>query len=179
MVLYSSGQNEGNTVISLELQVRFHEKWEVDDTGCWIWTAAKAGRGYGIIKIPGSREYYYAHRLSYQIHYGVDPGEKLVLHTCDNPACVKPTHLFLGTHSDNAQDMKSKDRHLRGARNKMAKLTDEKVRHLRKLHEMGVSQNELGRVYGVSQGVVYKIVHGQTWTHAEAQIDWLDPSEIK
>ena len=101
-----------NMHISIELIQRFHEKWELDiSTGCWNWIAATAGRGYGQLKIPGTRKQIYAHRLSYLIHYGKLDDAMFVCHACDNPSCVKPGHLFLGTSKDNLQDMKLKDRH--------------------------------------------------------------------
>jgi len=84
-------------------------------TGCWLWTAALDGRGYGVFfdgrrsaagnKIPAK-----AHRVSYQLHKGEIPAGQRVLHTCDNPACVAPHHLFLGSAKDNTQDMLRKGR---------------------------------------------------------------------
>lgn len=81
--------------------------------GCWIWTGATI-RGYGQIRYgKGNGKLYLAHRLSWQLHYGKAPPSGLgVLHHCDNPPCVNPEHLWLGTQADNAADMVSKGRHL-------------------------------------------------------------------
>lgn len=153
-------------MINLELIVRFHEKWKLAEEGkCWEWSASKAGRGYGQIKIPGTRKQIYAHRLSYMIHKGEIAEGMEVCHTCDNPGCVNPLHLFLGTSKDNAQDMKSKDRHLKGAKNKKAKLDDDKVREIHKLSKQGVSQGNIARTFEVAQSTVWKILKGERWEH--------------
>jgi hypothetical protein len=125
-----------------------------------VWNASVAGKGYGQMKIPGTRKQIYAHRLSYLIHYGSFDDELFVCHTCDNPLCVKPSHLFLGTSKDNLQDMKAKDRHLHGSRNKKAKLDEDKVRHIHRMSAEGVSQGELSRMFNVAQSTVWKILHG-------------------
>ncbi len=76
---------------------------------CLVWTGAKTPKGYGRFLL--NKRNWLAHRVSYMIHYGKDPGEKLVCHTCDNTSCVKPEHLFLGTQSDNMKDSANKKRH--------------------------------------------------------------------
>lgn len=152
--------------INLEIIERFHEKWkENPKTGCWEWTASKAGKGYGQIKIPHTRKQIYAHRLSYLIHKGEIPDGLDVCHTCDNPICVRPSHLFLGSNSDNHQDMKAKGRHLNGEKNKIAKLTDEKVRRIHELSKEGLSQGKIGKIFGVGQQTIWKILHGIRWEH--------------
>lgn len=91
----------------------FSAAWVVDPkTGCWIWAGKRMQKGYGILAV--GRVHYRAHRLSYFLHYGVDPAEKFVCHSCDNPPCVNPDHLWLGTAKDNTSDMLSKRRHAGG-----------------------------------------------------------------
>ena len=166
LVLCNNTKKEHNTMIKLELQERFHEKWELnEETGCWIWKASLAGRGYGQIKIPGQRKQIYAHQLSYLIHYGSIPQGMMVCHTCDNTKCVKPSHLFLGTQKDNMQDMKNKGRHLNGSKNAKAKLTEAQVRAIHTLNKKGSSQGKLAKIFGVSQGQVFRILHGHRWNH--------------
>lgn len=80
--------------------------------GCWLWTAAKLAKGYGVIRDgPGKGVLLLAHRLSWEIHQGPIPGELRVLHLCDNTSCVNPAHLFLGTQADNIKDCVGKGRH--------------------------------------------------------------------
>jgi hypothetical protein len=94
---------------------RFESKYEVmmDDRGCWEWTANRLPWGYGRIFKDG--ELKLAHRASYELHTGSIPNNMLVCHTCDNPSCVNPKHLFLGTDSDNTKDMilKGRNKNLR------------------------------------------------------------------
>jgi hypothetical protein len=94
--------------ITSDVIKRFYEKVRIEGVGdCWEWTAGKS-TGYGVIKVDGrSRK---AHRVSYLIHNGELPREMLVCHKCDNPPCVNPAHLFLGTYQDNAQDKVNKGR---------------------------------------------------------------------
>lgn len=157
--------------INLELIERFHEKWVLnEETGCWEWTGALMGKGYGEIKIPGTRRQIGAHCLSYLIHVGRIPDGMQVCHACDIMHCVRPSHLFAGTQKDNLQDMKAKDRHLYGTRNAMAKLSADKVRTLHWLASEGVSQNDIAKAYGVTQGTIWKILHGQRYADIYREI---------
>ena len=152
--------------ITLELVVRFHEKWTRNpDNGCWEWTASLNSNGYGQIKRPGERRQFIAPRLSYMIHYGDIPEGMYVLHTCDNRKCVKPTHLFLGSADDNAKDMKSKSRHTHGITGHDHKIDDDIARYIHKMAGEGVAQSEIGRIVGLSQSTVWKILTGQRWKH--------------
>lgn len=85
---------------------RFMKKVSIQN-GCWPWLAAKTKDGYGQFNVGGRMQY--AHRVSYGMFVG-PIGEYHVLHRCDNPSCVRPDHLFLGTHDDNMKDMAAKDR---------------------------------------------------------------------
>lgn len=142
----------------------FNRKYEVDrKAGCWIWTASTAGKGYGQIKIPGTRRQIYAHRLSYLIHRGDIPDGMMVCHRCNTPRCVNPKHLFLETGKGNLQDMKAKDRHLRGTRNKQAKLTEPDVERIHDLHESGWSTHRIAEQFPVGQMTIWRIVNGLRW----------------
>jgi hypothetical protein len=114
---------------------------------CWEWRGCKGGGGYGQFGLNGKS--HGAHRVVYRVYYGVDPGELDVCHTCDNPGCCNPEHLFLGTHTDNMRDCVKKGRNpkTRGARHHKAKLTDENVCEIRASNETGVA---LATKFGVS-----------------------------
>src|SRR5215207_4914988 len=121
---------------------------------CWVWTGGAARNGYGVFRDDRSR-HVAAHRFSYELHYGPFNLSLSELHRCDNPPCVRPDHLFLGTYADNAQDMKAKDRHTRGERFATVKLNTDQVREIRARYSAGgISQRQLAAEYGVSEGAV-------------------------
>lgn len=152
--------------ITADLKARFDAKWKADKrTRCWVWTASLAGLGYGQIKIPGTRRQIYAHRLSYLIHCGPIPEGRFICHDCDNPRCVNPKHLFLGTPADNQQDMKAKGRHKYGEKNGRAKLKARQVRQIRRAGALKVPYRRLALAYGVSTGCIEAILNGRTWVH--------------
>jgi hypothetical protein len=136
---------------------------------CWLWSGALSESGYGAIKVGG--ETLYAHRLSYVIHFGEDPLDMLVCHKCDNPACVNPEHLFLGTTQENTRDRFMKKRSASGARNGAMNrastiLNEEKVRQIREDYRLGLGSHlTLGRKYGVSQSAVQLVVTRKRWAH--------------
>jgi hypothetical protein len=145
---------------------RFREKVEVAGANeCWNWTASTAGKGYGQIKVPGTRRQVYAHRLSYELHIGPVPAGLMVLHICDNPRCVNPKHLFLGTGADNLADMASKGRHLYGERNTEHRLTETQARSIFALSAAGWSQHRIAKKLGIGQPHVGRILRGERWRH--------------
>jgi hypothetical protein len=144
------------------IQERFWEK--VDRRGpdeCWEWTATRHGQGYGHFKVAGRVEK--AHRVSYELANGLAGEGTFVCHTCDNPPCVNPGHLFLGTHADNMADMYEKDRGRKasGENHGRAKLTNEQVAEIRGAWPKS-SQRQLAAQYGVSQRQIFRIVNFKT-----------------
>lgn len=136
---------------------------------CWNWLGSLDECGYGRYQINKKRKF--AHRLSYEIEYGPIPDNLLVCHHCDNPKCVNPKHLFLGTNDDNMKDMARKGRANRsskniGIENGSHKLSPEQIIEIRELYSTKtISQSKLGKMYGVSQAVIWKIVTHKNWKH--------------
>jgi hypothetical protein len=130
---------------------------------CWWWTGRNRDGRYGILTHRGKGAG--AHRISYEIHIGAIPKGMLVCHTCDNPACVNPKHLFLGTPKDNMQDKmaKGRGRHLKGDKNPASRLTTSKVIAIRERARNGESQRALAREYGICQQTVSEIVLHKIW----------------
>lgn len=144
---------------------RFNLKWKLEESGCWFWIGSKFPKGYGQVKLPKQRKQEYAHRISYMIHHGEILDGKHVCHKCDNPSCVNPDHLFLGTAHDNHMDMKQKGRHLYGERNNQSILTDDAVRKIKQLLNDGLSQEKIARMFGVQQMQISRIKRGLRWSH--------------
>jgi hypothetical protein len=134
---------------------------------CWQWLGAKAGDGYGSFRFRGfwSR----AHRLSYSLYVGSIPEGLSVLHRCDNPMCVNPSHLFVGSQKDNVQDTESKHRgnHPKRERHGRAVLTEGDVQGLRERYSRGESKAHLARVFGISQTHTARIINGKAWNHVD------------
>lgn len=150
---------------------RFWEKVEIGNS-CWLWTAGKTPNGYGKHKV--CRTTIGAHRFSYELHYGKVPAGMLVCHRCDNPICVRPDHLFLGTPADNMADKVRKGRQAKGKqlnlpsvcgeRNPNAKLMFAQVTMIREEHASGrTSYRLLAERFGVSKGMIAFIVRGENW----------------
>jgi hypothetical protein len=100
----------------------------------------------------------------WELTYGDIPAGMIICHRCDNPPCVRPEHLFLGTQADNQRDRKRKGRSGRGEKNGRAKLTARAVREIRARYARGdVSQAALGAEYGVSQPAIGFVVRGEHW----------------
>jgi hypothetical protein len=106
-----------------------------------------------------------AHRLSYEHFVGLIPDGLLVLHSCDNPSCVNPDHLSVGTAKNNSQQMAERGRSTLGSTNPSAKLDEGKVLEMRQLIANGVQQNDVAQQYGVSKAAVTKIHFRRTWSH--------------
>lgn len=152
---------------------RFWRQVNKTDT-CWLWTGPIfTHTGYGLITIAwrgfGSKTYG-AHRVSWMLEYGPLPDEALVCHTCDVRLCVRPSHLFLGTRTDNMHDASVKGRMATGANHGkviQAKartgLDEDKVRRIRELRRLRVSPSQIAATFGVSPSTVWAIFYGKSW----------------
>lgn len=121
---------------------------------CWIWTGTRNPESYGQFSIGTkfNKRVYLAHRLAWLIHNG-DPGQELVLHECDNPPCINPAHLFLGTMSDNQLDSVSK------GRASLLKYSEEIIQAVRQSRKEGYSYVQLAKMHGMSSQHAWQIVN--------------------
>lgn len=158
---------------------RFCRQVEFDiSTGCWLWQGAVSGHGYGSFRARGRT--WLPHRFALMEFERVYlPPDKYVCHRCDNPLCVRPAHLFVGTSSANARDRNAKRRHggithperqVRGNEHPGSKLTESQVLWLRsEWRKQTRTQSQLASVVGVSQTVVSNVVTLKTWKHVKGE----------
>lgn len=148
---------------------------------CWEWVGSLDKDGYGRTHkyITGVRKTVRAHRVAWEREFGPIPTGLCVLHQCDNPCCVRPSHLFLGTVGDNNRDMHDKGRGFfqsesnpaklgafQGSKNGRACITEQQVREIRRLYMAGVaSYRVLAIRFNVSKGIVANVVTRKTWAH--------------
>jgi len=137
-------------------------------TECWDYTRYKDKDGYGSLRYKG--QMIRTHRLSYLLFIGKYDNKLLICHHCDNPSCINPKHLFIGTVRDNTLDMISKNRHARasanheGEKNPNAKLSLVNIEDIRRRYGFGdITQKQLALQYGVTDVLISKIVRGILW----------------
>lgn len=133
--------------------------------GCWLWTASRNGDGYGMMVFRGRGRG--AHRVSWVLHYGEIPDGLRVLHKCDNPPCVNPEHLFLGTQLDNVRDCMAKNRDRKnprkGASHPNAKLTENDVWEIRRMLSHGLMHKTIAQKFGLRRQSIGDIANGRNW----------------
>lgn len=138
---------------------------------CWLWHGATS-RGYGLMSsnVRGVAPLK-AHRVSYQIHHGAIPEKMYVCHRCDNPSCVNPEHLFVGTPKDNSDDMRAKGRDvsLYGESASNARLNEAQVVEIVRMHSAGESLRSIAAAFCVSRWQVSEIARGHYWKHLNLQ----------
>lgn len=145
---------------------RFLNKINVNMEGCWEWNAG-LNTGYGSFMLsPPNKRSVVASRYSYETFKGPIPPGMFVCHTCDNPKCVRPEHLFLGTPKDNSQDAARKGRfpHQIPAR---AKLSFEKAREIRADRAAGMLYRDLSEKYNVHENTLKAVIYNITWKESK------------
>lgn len=132
---------------------------------CWIWKGSCDQGGYGQFE---TREKYarHAHRFSYFLHYGEIPNGMCVCHSCDNPSCVNPTHLFLGTNLDNINDRQKKFRQAMGLSQGLAKLKESDIKEIRNLANT-TSRRKIGKLFNVAMSTINAVVQRKTWKYTD------------
>lgn len=171
-------RNADGTFAFQDTAQRFISKIVPLPSGCWHYEGPRGRAGYGSFSV--GHKTYAAHRFAYQLANGVNPGKLLVCHRCDNPPCVNPAHLFLGTTQDNIADKLAKgrqrgaegDRHgskthperiARGTQLPQTQLDEDAIRQIRAMHERGMSQAAIGKLFGVCSSNIGKVVRGESW----------------
>lgn len=151
---------------------KFWNNVQVNSTDeCWPWKAGVGSHGYGQMRLSatGWRVPFLSHRIAFFLKYGSDPGPCMVLHRCDFRRCNNPDHFFIGSWKDNADDRKKKGRGSHGEHRWNASVKESDVSRIRSLYQKSsrgeFNMQGLARTYGTSAAVIYKIVHGKTWTH--------------
>ena len=138
---------------------------------CWVWTGAKSTAGYGVFLAKPGRVYISSHRIAFALSRNQEP-KNCICHTCDNPPCCNPDHLFDGSDQDNSFDMWRKGR----ANNYQQKLTPAKVLEIRQLYPLpqdgkhrplrqSPSYSETAKKYGVKLLTIYNVANFKTWRH--------------
>ena len=168
--------------MNCDVETRFLKKIEAVRSvdGCWEWQGAKSPHGYGLYSFrwkSGGRQTFLAHIFSYQIHFG-GTNKLMVCHKCDNPPCVNPDHLFLGTASDNIQDSIRKGRwnhnnspatpwYLRPLDSSKQEKADAFVARIREIRERAaegrLTYRELGSMYGLKSNAIHAIATGRSY----------------
>lgn len=145
---------------------RFHQKYEINESDCWIWTGGTRPNSKGV---PYPRHWtddlksIGAHRFSFELVHGAIPQGMYVCHKCDTPLCVNPDHLFLGSHQDNMRDMVVKQRSFvgRGEDKKgRAKLTNQQADQIR---NMSMSHSKIAAMFGVSVSTIVRIKRKESY----------------
>lgn len=151
-----------------------HVDTDSDPRGCWLWRGHCNEFGYGLFSADGiaGSKILRAHRVAWELLRGAIPVGLELCHHCDNPPCVNPDHLFIGTRSDNMRDMVAKGRHRSnlphqwGEAHSQARLSDEDVIEMRRRYSFGgVTQRQLALAYGVSDNHVSAILTRRLWRH--------------
>jgi hypothetical protein len=145
--------------------------WEVDENGCWNCTShSKNLQGYPLMRLNGIGHKTAISRVMYTKYYGPIPAGMVIRHKCDNPLCINPNHLEIGTQKDNIHDMIQRGRYkiprgYKGELNNHAKLNEQAIRNIFAERKAGVTAKELSKEFGVHKSMIYGILRRKFWAH--------------
>jgi len=150
----------------MTLENRFSKKWILEpNSGCWLWIGAMGVSKYGQIRVKNADGFWamgYAHRVSWRIYNSIIPDKMHVLHKCDNPSCVNPSHLFLGTQKSNMEDKALKGRQIRGEQSTQAKITEKNAISI--LNDTR-PHKKIANQYNISASLISRIKTRRAWRH--------------
>lgn len=152
-------------VFSLQDELGRRLARRIDQRGpddCWPWRL-RGVYGRPLMRFAGRRTH--AQRFVWEHLHGAIPAGLFVCHTCDNGMCCNPAHLFLGTPMENVRDAVAKDRHAKGERIALARLTPERVQEIRALAASGTPHRQLARVFRVDRATIARVIRRTTWRH--------------
>lgn len=156
-------------------QINNFWKKVIKTDSCWNWSGYKTSKGYGLFKVNGVQ--FLTHRFSLMLENKLPIAKKsergalgiCVLHSCDNPSCVNPKHLRLGTHLENMQDARQRGRKWRGEftgeKNKRSTISDAKAREIKRLLKLKILQKDISSQMNVPHYIISNIAVGRSWTH--------------
>lgn len=139
-------------------------EFEPDDNGCFIVTSHRANQD-GYSNLYRNKKHIRAHRLVFEECFGTIPEGLVIRHKCDNPRCINPEHLELGTNKENMRDAVERDRNAKGEKNGRSKLTEEKVREIRNMVSTGMQTKEIAKTLNISFETTKKVRERKTWKH--------------
>lgn len=181
---YTQWRNNGDPMLlkvghryqEVSVEQRIRERSRVNANGCVEFESKNTQRsGHCLISHKGRMRL--VHRVVWELAHGTIPAGKVIRHRCDNPPCVNPEHLEIGTVADNNRDRDIRGRHraLRGSKNGYAKLSEWQVIDIRKRLNQGESTYSLAGEFGVSQSTIWMIKSGQTWQHVPIESNEVAP----
>lgn len=138
-------------------------EWFENENGCFICSSHKKDKGYARIRKYGKQ--IPISRYMYEECFGFIPKGMVIRHKCDNPSCINPEHLELGTHQDNMNDMVKRNRSQKGKDRTIAKLKEDDIKRIKKEYSKGKSSRELAKIFNVDKSSIMNIINKKTWRH--------------